>query len=145
MAGSKGKATSSTQDTLPPAQMRSVIESLGLSRRQAATLLEVHEGSLGRYLAGSLAPPERLLDDLQALVDDHASVQEQVTQELRAHGYARVPKKAEDLPGQFEHYGPIFYRVAAARALQEYNRTHDKPGRLLWTIQREKKEKKGKN
>lgn len=131
-AGKKPPSKYGYPSEMSGAQMRSLVEYLGLSRREVARLLEVHESSVHRWWSDLSKVPVGVVDQLQEMLDDSTRIEEQVLQELSKRGSARVPHSQEDLESSAARYGPIFYRVAAARALRLYDSRADEPGRLLW-------------
>lgn len=122
-------------DAMSAAQLRSQIEYLGLTRQAFAQSLEVTESSVYRWWMGLLPVSGGAVAHLQEVLGHSTDIEEQVLQELRAHGRARVPYDQEDLESlspRGAKYGPAFYRVAAARALHTYDEGAVKPGRLVW-------------
>lgn len=132
-AGKKPPSKYGYPSAMSGAQMRSLVEYLGLSRREVARLLEVHESSVHRWWSDLSKVPVGVVNQLQEMLDDSTRIEEQVLQELEKRGSARVPHSHEDLESSVARYGPIFYRVAAARALRVYDSRAVEPGRLLWT------------
>lgn len=117
------------------AQLRAQIEYLGLTRQAFAQSLEVTESSVYRWWMGLLPVSDAAVAHLQKALGHSTDIEEQVLEELRAHGQARVPYDQEDLDtlaSRAVKYGPAFYRVAAARALHAYDEGAVKPGRLVW-------------
>lgn len=120
------------------AQLRAQIEYLGMSRQAFAQSLKVTESSVYRWWMGLLPVSDAAVAHLQTALGHSTDLEQHILQELQAHGHARVPYDQEDLdtltsPGaKCARYGPVFYRVAAARALHTYDEGAVKPGRLVW-------------
>ncbi len=120
------------------AEMRSLVESLGLTRRDVTGLLKVGVSTVARWWNGQVRIPVGVSDEVFAWVDVSDDLESQIAEQLRATGTGRTYLTDEDLasstvPETRARFGVVFHRVAAARALVAFNEhTDGEPGRLQW-------------
>lgn len=129
------------------AEMRSLAEHLGLSRRVIAQLSHVNESSVYRWWSEDLRVSPEAVAGMQRALDASAAIEKEVLAQLQAHGSAEVPPEPttprsrddeprkedeSDVDPRVAEYGRVFYRMAAARALLTYNETAGTPGLLVW-------------
>lgn len=116
------------------AQMRALVESVGLNRRDVARLLEVSESSVARWWMGQTRIPVGVIEELMLWVRASEALEEEILRELRATGTAHTYLADEDLPEHMARYGALFHRVAAGRALADLDQPtgEEGPARLLW-------------
>lgn len=114
------------------AEMRSLVESIGLTRRDAATLLEVSESSVARWWSGQVRIPVGVADAVYGWADTSGTVTKEVAAQLEATGTAETYQADDDLPAASPALGALFHRVAAARALAAHNQDSPRSGHLQW-------------
>lgn len=132
------------------AQMRSLSEYLGLSRRVVARLSGVNESSVYRWWGEDLLVSAEAVAGMQRALDASVAIEEEILAELQASGVVEVPpeptkprgraeapgeEEDSDLDPRVAEFGRLFYRVAAARALLTYSEGAVEPGRLKWATQ----------
>lgn len=114
------------------AEMRSLVESIGLTRRDAATLLEVSESSVARWWSGQVRIPVGVAEAVHGWTGMSNALTEEIVDQLQATGTAETYLSDDDLPGGSQAFGALFHRVAAARALIVHTR-NDRSGHLQWS------------
>lgn len=119
------------------AEMRSLVESIGLTRREVARLLEVNVSTATRWWNGQMIIPAGAANEVLAWVDVSDDLESQLVEQLRATGTGWTYLTDESLasstvPETIVRFGAMFHRVAAARALMAFNDTDREPGRLQW-------------
>ena len=102
------------------AEMRSLVESIGLTRRDVHRLLEVSESSVSRWWAGHASIPTGVADHVHAWVARSADLVDELTRQLHDSGKVPVYVTDDELTAvrpDLAPFGAMFHRVAAARAL----------------------------
>lgn len=120
------------EEAMDGAQMRSLVEALGMGRRDVATLVGVNESTVRRWWANESTVPAAAVTHLSRWAHDSHELEQQLLEELSQTGVATVPEDQLQMPTDLSSYPPAFYRIAAARALSVYNSRARTPGRLEW-------------
>lgn len=118
------------------AQMRALVESIGLTRRDVHRLLEVSESSVSRWWGEQASIPVGVAEHVQAWVRHSDELVEELAEQLRTHGFVRVYSTDEELAAAHPDlavFGSMHHRVAAARALDLVpDEGADALSRLAW-------------
>lgn len=102
------------------AEMRSLVESIGLTRRDVHRMLEVSESSVSRWWVGQASIPTGVADHVHDWVTRSARLVDEIADELRSAGQVSVYATDDELTAarpDLAPYSAMFHRVAAARAL----------------------------
>ena len=102
------------------AEMRSLVESIGLTRRDVHRLLEVSESSVSRWWAGQASIPTGVADHVHTWITRSTQLVDELAQELNDTGELTVYATDDELSAarpDLAPYSAMFHRVAAARAL----------------------------
>ena len=103
------------------AEMRSLVESIGLTRRDVHRLLEVSESSVSRWWAGQVSIPTGVADHVHTWITRSTQLVDELAQELNDTGELTVYATDDELSAarpDLAPYSAMFHRVAAARALE---------------------------
>lgn len=115
------------------AEMRSLVESIGLTRRDVHRLLEVSESSVSRWWAGQASIPTGVADHVLDWVARSAELVDELTRQLNHSGEVTVYATDDELAAarpDLASFGAMFHRVAAARALKAAADSRNR--RILW-------------
>lgn len=115
------------------AEMRSLVESVGLTRRDVHRLLEVSESSVSRWWAGQASIPTGVADHVHDWVSRSAELVDELTRQLNHSGEVTVYATDDELAAarpDLASLGAMFHRVAAARALKAADDSRNR--RMLW-------------